>query len=107
MNEAGDRQRFIFVEDGAQWFHELYMSSDGPENIRIEDARKRVLEKFVEPLVGTDVEAVTYRVDQGIHYLFYDTKAGECVADTVSLLDRFAFPHRRKQIYRALLHFGG
>lgn len=99
--EAQNRQRVIFVEDGAQWFDQLYISEDGPEDIRIEEAKKRVLAKFAEPLVATDVEAVVYRLDQGNHYLFYNTQVGECIGDAVELLEGLPFPPRSNQIYSA------
>ncbi len=95
------RLRHIFLEDAAQWFHHLYISDDGPRNIRVEEARKSVLDTLVEPLLSTEVEGLVYRICQGTHYMFYDTKVGECIADTVELLDRFPFAHRNKQIFSA------
>ena len=97
----GKMLRHIFVEDGAQWFHHLFISKDGPENIRVEEARRRVLDTFVEPLLSTAVEGVTYRICQGNHFLFYDSKVAQCLGDTVELLDRYPFAHRSKQIYSA------
>jgi hypothetical protein len=93
--------RHIFLEDAAQWFHHLFISNDGPKNIRIEEAKKRVLDTFVEPLLSAEVEALVYRICQGNHYMFYDTEVGECIADTVEILDRYPFAHRNKQIFSA------
>ncbi len=98
---TSNKLRHIFLEDAAQWFHNLYISDDGPQNIRIEEAKKRVLDTFVEPLLSTEVEALAYRICQGTHFMFYDTKVGECIADTVELLDRYPFAHRNKQIFSA------
>ena len=97
----GKTLRHIFVEDAAQWFHHLFISKDGPDNIRVEEARRRVLDTFVEPLLATAVEGVTYRICQGNHFLFYDSKVAQCLGDTVELLDRYPFAHRSKQIYSA------
>ncbi len=101
MTETGKQFRYIILEDAAQWFHEVFMSDDGPANIRIEEARRRVLAKFVDPLIAANVEAVVYRICQGLHYMFYDTKVSECIGDTVEILDRFRFAHRSKQIFAA------
>jgi len=101
MAEAGRPFRYIFLEDAAQWFHQVFMSADGPANIRIEEARRRVLATFVDPLIAAEVEAVVYRICQGLHYMFYDSRVTECIGDTVEVLDRYRFAHRAKQIFAA------
>ena len=101
MTETGRSFRCIFLEDAAQWFHQVFISADGPSDIRIEEARRRVLATFVDPLIAADVEAVVYRICQGLHYMFYDTEAAECIGDTVEILDRFPFAHRSRQIFAA------
>ena len=86
--------KFHFVEDSVQWWHDVYMSDDGPADLRIEEAKRRILATFVEPLVATDIDTVVYRLDEAYQFLLYDTKVGESSADAVETYNAWPFPHR-------------
>ncbi len=57
-----------------------------------EELRRAVLEAFVEPLVGTAVDTVFFRIDMGNQYLCCDTEAGEFVADVEEELSACVLP---------------
>ena len=86
--------KFHFVEDSVHWWHDIYMSDDGPIDLRIEEARRRVLATLVEPLVSTDIDTVVYRLDEAYQFLLYDTRVGESSAEAVEIYNAWPFPHR-------------
>ena len=88
MNGPGASYQLFVADSGTHWLGPCYLSTDAPADLRVEQARDRILDDFVLPFVGTGVDALVFRVDAGNQFLCYDTEAGEPVSGIQPRLER-------------------
>ena len=87
MNSNSGGLRMILADNGDQWQDEYYLPLDGPRSTRIEHARRRLVEAFISPFVGSGADTLVYRIDYGNHFLCCHTRSSEPITDLLDRLD--------------------